>query len=67
MDRFNELIFRLDKKDINDLAISQFVTSRNNLFKGQSGGTRKFPYAFTEQGIYMLMTVLRSKLAVEQS
>ena len=31
------------------------------------GGTRKLPYAFTEQGIYMLMTVLRGDLAVRQS
>ena len=31
------------------------------------GGTRKLPYAFTEQGIYMLMTVLRGELAVKQS
>lgn len=31
------------------------------------GGRRKLPYAFTEQGIYMLMTVLRGKLAIEQS
>lgn len=25
------------------------------------------PYAFTEQGIYMLMTVLRGELAIKQS
>ena len=31
------------------------------------GGTRKLPYAFTEQGIYMLMTVLKCELAVKQS
>ena len=31
------------------------------------GGTRKPPYAFTEQGIYMLMTVLRGELAIKQS
>ena len=31
------------------------------------GGTRKRPFAFTEQGIYMLMTVLRGELAVRQS
>ena len=31
------------------------------------GGTRKLPYAFTEQGIYMLMTVLKGELAVRQS
>ena len=31
------------------------------------GGTRKLPYAFTEQGIYMLMTVLKGELATKQS
>ena len=31
------------------------------------GGTRKLPYVFTEQGIYMLMTVLKGELAVSQS
>lgn len=31
------------------------------------GGTRKLPYAFTEQGIYMLMTVLKGDLATKQS
>ena len=29
------------------------------------GGTRKLPYAFTEQGVAMLSSVLRSKRAVE--
>ena len=37
------------------------------LFKGQSGGRRKLPYAFTEQGIYMLATVLRGEIAEKQS
>lgn len=31
------------------------------------GGTRKMPYAFTEQGIYMLMTVLKGPIATRQS
>lgn len=31
------------------------------------GGIRKLPYAFTESGIYMLMTVLKGDLAVKQS
>ena len=39
---------------------SQFATSR-------WGGNRKLPYAFTEQGIYMLATVLRGELAEQQS
>ena len=31
------------------------------------GRVSKLPYAFTEQGIYMLMTVLKGDLAVKQS
>ena len=31
------------------------------------GGRRYNPYAFTEQGIYMLMTVLKGELAIKQS
>jgi ORF6N domain. len=31
------------------------------------GGTRKRPYAFTEQGVYMLMSVLKGDLAIQQS
>ena len=43
---------------------SQFVTSRKkDFFAGQEGGRRYLPYAFAEQGIYMLATVLRGKLA----
>ena len=42
---------------------SQFVTL--NVQRGQN--IKYLPYAFTEQGIYMLMTVLRGELAVKQS
>ncbi len=40
---------------------SQFVTSKI------SAKTRSLPYVFTEQGIYMLMTVLKGELAIAQS
>ena len=33
----------------------------------QDGGTRYFYYTFTEQGIYMLMTVLKDDIAVRQN
>ncbi len=36
-------------------------------FTSNWGGNRKLPFAFTEQGIYMLMTVLRGDLATRQS
>ena len=32
---------------------------RSNNFTSNWGGTRYLPYAFTEQGVYMLMTVLK--------
>ena len=45
---------------------SQIVTLNE---KGDKRGTniKKMPYAFTEQGIYMLATVLKGKLAEQQS
>ena len=47
---------------------SQNATSpKDTLFEGHSGGRRKLPYVFTEQGIYMLATVLRGELAEKQS
>ncbi len=49
-------------------AISNNLISKNLISKPNGrGGNRKLPYAFTEQGIYMLMTVLRGELAVKQS
>lgn len=36
-------------------------------FTSSWGGTRYLPHAFTEQGIYMLMTVLKGELATKQS
>ena len=66
--RFPEdFMFQLTKEEV-ELVKSQFVTSRNiGYFEGQEGGRRKLPYAFTEQGIYMLATVLRGELAEQQS
>ena len=60
-------MFRLPNSEI-DSVRSQIVTSRKkDFFAGQEGGRRYLPYAFTEQGIYMLATVLRGKLAEQQS
>ena len=66
--RFPEdFMFQLTKDEI-DFVKSQIATSRNrNMYEGQEGGRRKPPYAFTEQGIYMLATVLRGELAEQQS
>ena len=68
MEKFEgeDFMFQLTRKEMRNFVMSHFVTSRN-IFTGQDGGTRKLPYAFTEQGIYMLMTVLRGELATKQS
>ena len=52
-------MFKLTQKEIDNLR-SKFLTS-------SWGGSRYAPYAFTEQGIYMLMTVLKGELATKQS
>ncbi len=36
-------------------------------FTSSWGGTRYLPFCFTEQGVYLLMSVLRGELAVQQS
>ena len=68
INRFPEdFMFQLTRDEV-DLVKSQNATSRNDsFFEGQEGGRRKMPYAFTEQGIYMLATVLRGELAEQQS
>ena len=59
-DRFPEdFMFQLDQEEYEALR-SQFVTSN----KGR-GGRRFKPYAFTEQGIAMLSSVLNSKRAIQ--
>ncbi|MBE6005308.1 MAG: ORF6N domain-containing protein [Lachnospiraceae bacterium] len=60
IERFPEdFMFQLTKEEFENLK-SQFVTS-------SWGGIRKMPYVFTEQGIYMLATVLKGELATQQS
>ena len=49
------------------LTANEFENLRCKNFTSSWGGPRYLPNAFTEQGIYMLMTVLRGELAVKQS
>lgn len=61
IERFDAgFMFQLTEKEW-----SAFLKCKN--FTSSWGGTRKPPYAFTEQGIYMLMTVLKGDLAIKQS
>ena len=60
IDRFAEdFRFQLNEDEMQNLMCKKCTSSW--------GGTRKLPYAFTEQGIYMLMTVLKGDLAIRQS
>ncbi|MBR2282309.1 MAG: ORF6N domain-containing protein [Spirochaetales bacterium] len=68
IDRFpQDFMFQLTKEEI-DAVKSRIVISPNSkFFSGQDGGRRKSPHAFTEQGIYMLATVLKGEVAEKQS
>ena len=78
IERFDEdFRFQLTNEEFNtvNLMCKKYTSSLDNsnnvliskILISNRGGTRKLPYAFTEQGIYMLMTVLRGELAVKQS
>lgn len=58
----DDFMFQLTQEEYTNLK-SQFVTSSLQ----EHGGRRKMPYAFTENGVYMLSAVLKSKVAVEVS
>lgn len=60
-----DFMFQLTEQEINYLSWSQNVTSMQKI--GMRGGRVYLPYAFTESGIYMLMTVLKGELAIKQS
>jgi hypothetical protein len=55
-----DFMFQLTQQEFTNLK-SQFVTSS---FKSY-GGRRKLPFAFTEQGVAMLSSVLKSERAVQ--
>lgn len=75
IEKFDEedFMFQLTKEEFDTLLQSKTLTAKSdsNLMSKKStsswGGTRKLPYAFTEQGIYMLMTVLKGDVATKQS
>lgn len=64
-ERFPEdFMFEIRESEYNSLILSlrsQFVTSN------QRGGRRYMPFAFTEHGVIMLASLLRSDLAVQAS
>ncbi|HEY3244588.1 MAG TPA: ORF6N domain-containing protein [Phycisphaerae bacterium] len=68
VDRFpGDFMFQLSKPEFDDLrcqfGISKLMP-RMSVSSSHRGGRRHRPYAFTEQGVAMLSSVLRSKRAV---
>ncbi len=60
IDRFpSDFMFQLNNQEVVRLR-SQFVTSKSG-----RGGRRYLPYVFTEQGVAMLSTVLKSERAIK--
>ena len=67
IERFDEdFRFRLTKEEY-DLILRSKKSTAQIWTVGNKGGRTSLPYAFTEQGIYMLMTVLKGELATKQS
>ncbi len=66
LERFPESFrFQLTEEEAAQLSRCKKCTTMQT--KGVRGGRVYLPYAFTEQGIYMVMTVLKGELAVKQS
>ncbi len=66
IERFDEdFMFQLTHTEIDELSRCKNFTM--NKVTGRGHNIKYMPYAFTEQGIYMLMTVLKGETAVKQS
>ena len=64
IDKFpSDLMFSITLEELDEILKSKNLTSSLN----RHGGRRKEPQVFTEQGVYMLMTVLKGELATKQS
>jgi hypothetical protein len=59
-----DFMFQLTAEEFKTLR-SQFVTSKSEENKDGRGGQRYIPYAFTEQGVAMLSSVLNSEIAIQ--
>lgn len=59
-----DFMFQLTEEEFKIL-ISQIAISSSESKKAGWGGIRKLPYAFTEQGVAMLSSVLKSEVAIQ--
>ena len=66
--RFPEdFMFQLLKDEVPEDFLKSKISTLNEQGNKRGMHMKKLPYAFTEQGIYMLATVLRGELAEQQS
>ena len=56
---------RFPKEFMFQLSQSEFDNLKSHFVISSWGGTRKLPYVFTEQGVAMLSSVLKSKKAIQ--
>lgn len=61
----SDFMFQLTMEEAKKVSRSQIVTLNETIKRGTN--IKYLPYAFTEQGIYMLMTILKGELATRQT
>lgn len=61
----DDFMFQLTDEEVEELSRCKNCTLNRGNIRGAN--VKYKPYVFTEQGIYMLMTVLRGELAIKQS
>ena len=68
INRFPEdFVFQLEKEEIPQECLKSQIATLNENGNKRGFHIKKMPYAFTEQGIYMLATVLKGEIAEKQS
>ena len=69
IERFPEdFMFQLTLKEWREIIANEGVVNlKSQIVTSNWGGVRKLPYAFTEHGVVMLASLLRSEIAVKMS
>ena len=63
-----DFIFQITKNELKGLRFQSATSNLRSQFATSSyGGRRYFPYAFTEHGVAMLSSILKSKKAIEMN
>lgn len=69
LERFPEdFMFQLTLKEWREITVNKDATDlKSQIVTSNWGGVRKMPYAFTEHGVVMMASLLRSEIAVKMS